>query len=59
MILNIAEPYLTKKKTNLDQHPISVNWQPILTLYQLGHGASFTKLSQLFGLSMSLATCFF
>ena len=47
MILSIVEPYLTKKETNLNQHPISVNRQLGLTLYQLGHGVSFTTLSQL------------
>ena len=46
-ILNIAEPYYTKKETNLNQHPISVNRQLGLILYGLGHGASFTSPSQL------------
>ena len=55
MILNIVEPYVTKKETNLNQHPVSVNRQLGLTLYRLGHGASFTTLSQLFGVSISLA----
>ena len=45
MILNKVEPYLTRKETNLNQHPISVNRQLGLTLYRLGHGASFTTLS--------------
>ena len=56
MILNIVEPYVTKKETNLNQHPVSVNRQLGLTLYRLGHGASFTTLSQLFGVSISLAS---
>ena len=55
MILNIVEPYVTKKETNLNQHPVSVNRQLGLTLYRLGHGASFTTLSQSFGVSISLA----
>ena len=55
MILNIVESYLTKKETNLNQHPISANRQLGLTLYRLGHGASFTTLSQSFGVSISLA----
>ena len=59
MILNIVEPYLTKKETNLNQHPISVNRQLGLTLYRLGHGASFKILSQLFGVSISLASVTF
>ena len=59
MILNIVEPYLTKKETNLNQHPISVNRQLGLTLYRLGHGSSFTTLSQLFGVSISLASVTF
>ena len=33
IILNIVEPYLTKKETNLNQYPISVNKQLGLTLY--------------------------
>ena len=59
MILNIVEPYVTKKETNLNQHPVSVNRQLGLTLYRLGHGASFTTLSQLFGVSISLASVTF
>ena len=59
MILNIVEPYLTKEETNLNQHPISVNRQLGLTLYRLGHWASFTTLSQLFGVSISLASVTF
>ena len=59
MILNIVEPYLTKKETNLNQHPISVNRQLGLTLYRLGHGASFTTLSQLLGVSISLSSVTF
>ena len=56
MILNKVEPHLTKKETNLNQHPISVSRQLGLTLYQNGHGASFITLSQLFGVSISLAS---
>ena len=56
IILNIVELHLTKEETNLSQHPISVNRQLGLTLYRLGHGASFTKLSQLCGVSISLAS---
>ena len=59
MILNIVEPYVTKKETKLNQHPVSVNRQLGLTLYRLGHGASFTTLSQLFGVSISLASVTF
>ena len=59
MILSIVETYLTKEGTNLNQHPISVNRQLGLTLYRLGHGASFTTLSQLFGVSISLASVTF
>ena len=53
-ILNIVEHYLTKEETNLNQHPISDNRQLGLTLYRLGHGASFTTLSRLFVVSISL-----
>ena len=59
MILNIVEPYLTKKETNLNEHPMSVNRQLGLILYRLGHGASFTTFSQLFGVSISLASATF
>ena len=56
MILNRVEPYLTKKETNLKHHPISVNRPPRLALYRTGHGASFTTLPLLFGVSISLAS---
>ena len=46
----------TIKETNLNLHPISVNRQLGLTLYRLGHGASCATLSQLFGVSISLAS---
>ena len=59
MILNILEPYLPKKETNLNQHPVSVNRQLDLKLYRLGHGACFTTLSQSFGVSISLASVTF
>ena len=59
MILNIVEPYFTKRETNLNENPINVNRQLGLTLYRLGHGASFTTLSQLFGVSISLASVTF
>ena len=59
MILKIAEPYLTKKEMNLNQHPISVNRQLGLTLYRLGHGFCFTIYSQLFGVFISLASVTF
>ena len=58
-ILNIAESYYTKKETNLNQHPISVNRQLGLILYGLGHGASFTSPSQSFGVSIPLASATF
>ena len=56
MILKKGEPYLTNKEMNLNQHPISVNRQLGLTLYRLGHGFCFTTYSQLFGVSISLAS---
>ena len=59
MILSIVEPYLTKKETNLNQHLISVNRPLGSTLYRLGQGASFTTLSQLFGVSISLVSATF
>ena len=59
MILNIVKPYLTKKETNLNQHPISVNRRLGLTLHQLGHGTSFKIFSELFGVSMSLPSVTF
>ena len=48
LLENIVGRYLTRKETNLSEHPISVNRQLGLT-YRLGHGASFTTLLQLFG----------
>ena len=57
--MNIAESYCTKKETNLNQHPISVNRQLGLILYGLGHGASFTSPSQSFGVSIPLANATF
>ena len=59
MFLNIVEPFLTKKETNLNRHSINVNRQLGLTLYRFGHGASFTTLSQLFDVSRSLASVTF
>ena len=56
MILNLVEPYLTQKKTNLNQHQISFKIIIQSSLYRLGHGAFFTTLSQLFGVSISLAS---
>ena len=59
MIFNIVEPDLAKEEMNLNQYPISVSRQLGLTLYRLGQGASFTTLSQLFGVSKSLASVTF
>ena len=59
MIFSIVQPYLTKKETNLIQYPIGVSRQLGLTLYRLGHGASFTTLSQLLGVSISLSSVTF
>ena len=59
MIFSIVQPYLTKKETNLIQYPMGVSRQLGLTLYRLGHGASFTTLSQLLGVSISLSSVTF
>ena len=59
MILSIVQTYLTRKETNLNQHLISVNRQIVLTSYRFGHGASFTTVLQLFGVSISLASVTF
>ena len=59
MILNIVQLYLTNKETKLNQHPVSVNRQLGLKLYRLGRGASFATVSQLFDVSISLASVTF
>ena len=48
--------YLVKTPTNAVPFPIEPHRQIGLTLYRLGHGCSFPVLSELFGVSQSLAT---
>ena len=56
LILDVTAPYIFKGPTNLNPEPISVDRQLGLTLYRLGHGVSYSTLSQLFGVSMSLVS---
>ena len=56
LILDVIAPYIFKEPTNLIPEPISVDRQLGLTLYRLGHGASYSTLSQLFGVSILLAS---
>ena len=55
MILDVIAPYIFKKPTNLNSKPIIVDRLLGLTLYRVGHGVSYSTLSQLFGVSISLA----
>ena len=56
MILDVIAPYIFKKPTNLNPEPISVDRLLGLTLYRVGHGVSYSTLSQFFGVSISLAS---
>ena len=56
LILDVIAPYIFKEPTNLNPEPISVERQLGLTLYRLGHGVSYSTLSQLFGVLISLAS---
>ena len=56
LILDVIAPYIFKEPTNLIPEPISVDRQLGLTLYRLGHGASYSTLSQLFGVLILLAS---
>ena len=56
MILDVVAPYIFKKPTNLSPEPISVDRLLGLTLYRVGHGVCYSTLSQLFGVSISLAS---
>ena len=56
LIVDVIAPYIFKGPTNLNPEPISVDRQLGLTLYRLGHGVSYSTLSQLFGVSISLAS---
>ena len=56
LILDVIAPYIFKEPTNLNSEPISVDRQLGLTLYRLGHSVSYSTLSQLLGISISLAS---
>ena len=56
LILDVIAPYIFKKPTNLNPEPISVDRLLGLTLYRVGHGVSYSTLSQFFGVSISLAS---
>ena len=47
--------FLEKKSTNFEPFPIEPHRQLALTLYRLGHGCTFAVISDLFGVSVSLA----
>ena len=51
MILGIIRPYTEKQPTNIIPKPISSARQLGLSLYRLGHGVTYSTLSQLFGVS--------
>ena len=54
-ILNIIQSFITKVPTNLVLNPIDPEKQLALTLYRLAHGCSCIVISNLFGISKSLA----
>ena len=47
---------IQKEPTNFKSNPTSVDRQLAITLYRLAHGCSFSTLSDLFGVSISLAS---
>ena len=55
MILDVIAPYIFKKPTNLNPEPIGVDRLLGLTLHRVGHGVSYSALSQLFDVLISLA----
>ena len=55
-VLNIIRQFIEKTPTNLVPNPIEPDRQLGLTLYRLAHGCSFVVMSDLFGVSKSLAT---
>ena len=59
LILDVIATYIFKEPTNSNTEPISVDRQLGLTLYRLGHGVSYSTLSQLFGVLISLASGIF
>ena len=54
-ILNRIQPFIEKTPTNLVPTPIEADRQLALTIYRLAHGCSFPVLSDIFGVSKSLA----
>ena len=55
LILNTVSPYINKQPMNFVPNPIEEHRQKVLTLYRLAHSISFSTLSDLFGVSISLA----
>ena len=59
LILEKIGLFIEKDPTNMILEPIEEHRQLALTIYRLGHGTTFNTLSDLFGVSMSLAErCF-
>ena len=56
IILNRIEASIKKTPTNFVPEPIEPNRQLGLTIYKLGHGYTFTFISDVFGIFESLAT---
>ena len=56
LILDAIAPYIFKETTNLNPEPIIVDRQLGLTLYRLGHGVSYSTLSQLVRVLISLTS---
>ena len=54
-VLNIIKPFIEKTPTNLVPNPIEADRQLALTIYRLAHGCDFAVISDLFGVSKSLA----
>ena len=55
VIVNMISHSIVKMPTNAAPNPIEPHQQIALTLYRLGHSCSFPVISDLFGVSRSLA----
>ena len=56
LILDVLALYILIQPTKLNPEPINVDRELGLTLYRLGNGVSYSTLSQLFGVSISLGS---
>ena len=59
MLLYGIAPIITKTPTNAVPNPIEAHRQLGLAIYRLAHGCTFTTLSDLFGVSISVAEATF